>query len=108
MADDRYTNHAHNALGDNTRICHRTHTTADESDDVWQLPAPTERQTQAAIDAGIKALGDKELLEENTASPAVNTPSFRHQRAVSTTLAARVLAKRGYVENQATMQYMRE
>lgn len=81
---------------------------ADESHDEWQLPEPTEQQSSDAVSAGIKALGDKELLEENIASPAVNTPSFRHQRAVSTTLGARVLAKRGYVENHATMYYMQK
>lgn len=81
---------------------------ADELADVWPLPQPTERQLKDAVYAGTKALGDKELLEENTASPEVNSPSFRHQRAVSTTFAARVMAKRGYVENEATMHYMRE
>lgn len=55
-----------------------------------------------AMYAGVKALGDRELLEENTASPEVNSPSYRHQRAVSTTLEARVLTKRGFVENQMT------
>lgn len=69
---------------------------------------PTEQQSTDALNAGIKALGDKELLEENIDAPAINTPSFRHQRAVSTTHGARVLAKRGYVEHHATMHYMRE
>lgn len=55
-----------------------------------------------AMYAGVKALGDRELLEENTASPEVNSPSYRHQRAVSTTLEARVLTKRGFVENLMT------
>lgn len=74
----------------------------------WKWSEPNESQTKNAINAGIKALGDKELLEENTASPALNTPSYRHQRAVSTTAEARVLTKRGYVENHATMEILRK
>lgn len=80
----------------------------DEPAPVWKLSAPDAEQTKAAINAGIKALGDKELLEENIAAPALNTPSYRHQRAVSTTLEARVMSKRGYVENRATMEVMRK
>lgn len=52
--------------------------------------------------AGVKALGDRELMEENMASPEIDSPSYRHQRAVSTTLEARVLTKRGFVENHMT------
>lgn len=73
----------------------------------WKSSEPNELQAKNAINAGIKALGDKELLEENTASPALNTPSYRHQRAVSTTPEARVLTKRGYVENHATIEVLR-
>lgn len=69
---------------------------------------PNEEQIKNAIYAGIKALGDKELLEENIDSPSLNTPSYRHQRAVSTTLEARILTKRGYVENQATIEILKK
>lgn len=79
----------------------------DEPSDPWLLPGPSVNQTEDALYAGIKALGDKELLEEDVAEPELNTPSFRHQRAVSTSLTARVMAKRGYVENQATTELMR-
>lgn len=72
------------------------------------MDVPDEVQIKNAIYAGIKALGDKELLEENIDSPALNTPSYRHQRAVSTTLEARVLTKRGYVENQATIEIFKK
>lgn len=68
----------------------------------WQLPDVTPEEMKSAMDAGVKALGDRELLEENTASPAINSPSYRHQRAVSTTLEARILTKRGFVENHMT------
>lgn len=54
------------------------------------------------MNAGINALGNRELFEENLKSVPLNTPSYKHQRAVSTTAAARKLAKRGYVENHAT------
>lgn len=40
-------------------------------------------------------------------SPGLNTPSFRHQRAVSTTKEARIASKRGYVENHATKEIVR-
>lgn len=55
-----------------------------------------------AIDDGIIALGNRELFEENLQVVPVNSPSFRHQRAVSTTADARKLTKRGYIENYAT------
>lgn len=74
----------------------------DELPTKWQLPDPTTDEKKRAMDAGIKALGDRELIEENIASPVINSPSYRHQRAVSTTLEARILTKRGYVENHAT------
>lgn len=64
---------------------------------------PDTFQKKLALDAGIKALGDRELLEEYVQSPDVNTPSFRHQRAVCTTAEARKLTRRAYVENHATL-----
>jgi peroxidase len=45
------------------------------------------------------------MIEENTSSPALNSPSFKAQRAVSTNFAARMAAKRGYVEDHGT-QYL--
>nr|XP_036673139.1 chorion peroxidase [Drosophila suzukii]XP_036673140.1 chorion peroxidase [Drosophila suzukii]XP_036673141.1 chorion peroxidase [Drosophila suzukii] len=56
-----------------------------------------------AVSAGIKALGDREILEEGLQPNEVNTPAFRHYRSLSTNPEARKLARRGYVENQATM-----
>lgn len=55
-----------------------------------------------ALDAGKEALGDREMFEENMESPEVNSPSFQAQKAVGTTLAARISSKRGYVEDHAT------
>lgn len=76
---------------------------SDEGEFNWTLPEPlTEQDLQEALDAGKKALGDREMIEENTASPALNTPSFKAQRAVSTNFASRMAAKRGYVEDHAT------
>lgn len=68
----------------------------------WTLPEPDESEQRDAIEEGIIALGNRELFEENLQIVPVNTPSFRHQRAVSTTADARKLAKRGYTENYAT------
>lgn len=59
-------------------------------------------EREEAIDAGIIALGNRELFEENLQVMPMNTPSYRHQRAVSTTVEARKISKRGYIENHAT------
>lgn len=75
---------------------------ADESPTPWLLPPPTELESNAAVNAGINALGTRELFEENLKSVPLNTPSYKHQRAVSTTADARKLTKRGFVENHAT------
>lgn len=74
----------------------------DEPMTEWKLRNTSESDHIRAIDMGIKALGDKELFEETLISPEVNSPSYRHQRAVGTTPEARKLTKRGYVENHAT------
>lgn len=76
----------------------------DEAKDKWLLPQLTDDEIKSAIDNATKALGDKELFEENMATPAVNSPSFKHQRAVSTTNEARIVARRGFVENHATRE----
>lgn len=67
------------------------------------LPPSDVADLDEAINAGTKALGDRELIEEYVSTPEVNTPTYRHQRAVSTTPEARKLSRRGYVENQATL-----
>ncbi|XP_017488439.1 PREDICTED: chorion peroxidase isoform X1 [Rhagoletis zephyria] len=59
-------------------------------------------QTDQAISAGIKALGDREILEESQQPTPVNSPAFRHYRSLSTDSASRKMARRGYVENHAT------
>lgn len=68
----------------------------------WTLPEPDATDLRNAIDEGIIALGNRELYEENLQVVPVNTPSFRHQRAVSTTANARKISRRGYIENHAT------
>lgn len=68
----------------------------------WTLPEPDEEDVKIALDDGIIALGNRELFEENLQVVPVNTPSYRHQRAISTTADARKLTKRGYIENHAT------
>ncbi|XP_055598963.1 chorion peroxidase [Uranotaenia lowii] len=74
----------------------------DEPIPAWDAPNVTDQELADAISEGEKALGDKELLEEALTAPPVNSPTYRHQRAVSTTLAARLASKIGYVENKAT------
>ncbi|XP_062557613.1 chorion peroxidase [Armigeres subalbatus] len=74
----------------------------DEPIPLWDAPNITEQDAADAIAEGEKALGDKELLEEALTSPPVQSATFRHQKAVSTTLAARLASKVGYVENKAT------
>lgn len=69
---------------------------------MWALDEPDEMEIEEAIDAGIIALGNRELFEENLQVMPINTPSYRHQRAVSTTAEARRISKRGYIENHAT------
>lgn len=68
----------------------------------WILPPPTELDVSTAVNAGINALGNLELFEENLKPVPLNSPSYKHQRAVSTTADARKLTKRGFVENRAT------
>lgn len=75
----------------------------DEPQSNWTLQEPTEPEMKAAIEAGKEALGDREILEEIILAPVLNSPSYRHQRAVSTTHEARVSSKRGYVEDHATL-----
>jgi peroxidase len=68
----------------------------------WSIPEPTSEEMKAALDAGKKALGDKEMIEDVITAPVINSPTYRHQRAVSTTSTARNAGKRGYVEDHAT------
>lgn len=81
---------------------------ADESIPGWDGPDMTDEDAAAAISEGEKALGDKELLEEALTAPPVNSPTYRHQRAVSTSKAARLASKMGYVENKATKAIARK
>lgn len=74
----------------------------DEPETNWTMPEVMEDDLKAAMDAGKEALGDKEMIEETILAPVLNSPSYRHQRAVSTTHAARIASKRGYVEDHAT------
>ncbi|KAH8419210.1 hypothetical protein KR222_010706 [Zaprionus bogoriensis] len=77
----------------------------DEPEAVWALQPDTLRPREGAqaVSAGIKALGDREILEEGLQPSATNTPQFRHYRSLSTNPEARKLARRGYVENHATL-----
>ncbi|ALC47780.1 cd, partial [Drosophila busckii] len=60
-------------------------------------------ESKRAVSAGLKALGDREIFEEGLQPSAVNTPQFRHYRSLNTNPEARKLARRGYVENHATL-----
>ncbi|XP_053698672.1 myeloperoxidase [Sabethes cyaneus] len=81
---------------------------SDEPIPNWDAPNITEQDATDAISEGERALGDKELLEEALTAPPVNSPSYRHQRAVGTTVAARLAAKIGYVENKATKAFAKK
>ncbi|XP_052871492.1 uncharacterized protein LOC128277085, partial [Anopheles cruzii] len=75
---------------------------ADEPTPDWNGMDVSEDDKMAAIAEGEKALGDKELLEETLSSPPVKSPSFRHQKSIGATVAARMAAKLGFVEDRAT------
>uniref|UniRef100_A0A182K066 Heme peroxidase 1 n=1 Tax=Anopheles christyi TaxID=43041 RepID=A0A182K066_9DIPT len=79
----------------------------DESSPAWNGTEVSAEAKAAAIAEGEKALGDKELLEETLSSPPLNSPSFRHQKSVGATKAARLAAKVGYVEDRATKALVR-
>lgn len=79
----------------------------DETPTQWLLPPPSNSERDTAVNIGTKALGDRELIEEFMKSPDLHTPTYKHQRAVSTTPEARKLSRRGYVENQATLHFAR-
>lgn len=77
----------------------------DEPHTKWSLPEPTEIEKVNAISEGKKLLGDKEILEESISSPAVNTPSFKHQKSIAKTKEADHITKIGFIENSATHEY---
>uniref|UniRef100_A0AAG5CN83 Chorion peroxidase n=1 Tax=Anopheles atroparvus TaxID=41427 RepID=A0AAG5CN83_ANOAO len=82
---------------------------ADEPTPQWDTnPDVSDDAKAAAIAEGEKALGDKELLEETLSSPPVQSPSFRHQKSVGATMAARLAAKVGFVEDRATKALLRK
>nr|XP_014087955.1 chorion peroxidase [Bactrocera oleae] len=77
---------------------------ADEPNAEWALKRALINRTQSreAVNAGIKALGDREILEESQQLTPIHSPAFRHYRSLSSGPEARKLARRGYVENHAT------
>ncbi|KNC28244.1 Chorion peroxidase [Lucilia cuprina] len=76
----------------------------DEPEDDWSLRRfhLQHNDTDWAISEGIKALGDREILEESLETTPVDSPAFRHYRSLSSNAASRKLARRGFVENEAT------
>ncbi|CRK94469.1 CLUMA_CG007975, isoform A [Clunio marinus] len=97
--DTRITMEADNQLPTNFFILFPL---TDELQTNWTIQEPNEEELKKALDAGKEALGDKEMIEEIILAPALNTPTFRHQRAVATTHVSRLASKRGYVEDHAT------
>ncbi|XP_049535672.1 chorion peroxidase [Anopheles darlingi] len=81
---------------------------ADEPVSEWNGTDIAEDEKMAAVAEGEKALGDKELLEETLSPPPVNSASFRHQKSVGATMAARLAAKVGFVEDRATKALVRK
>ncbi|CAD6992610.1 unnamed protein product [Ceratitis capitata] len=77
---------------------------SDEPTTEWALKQAhiSHTQSEQAVNAGIKALGDREILEESQQLTPVHSAAFRHYRSLSTGPEARKLSRRGYVENQAT------
>lgn len=75
---------------------------SDESPTKWVLMEPPAEIIKEAINEGKIALGDKELIEEIILAPVRNSPTFRHQKAVSTSSRARMAGERGYIEDYAT------
>lgn len=69
---------------------------------MWEAPLPSPLIIDAAIKHGQQLLGERDILEETIRSPMVDSPSFRHQKSIGTTPEARALAKRGFVEVEAT------
>lgn len=75
----------------------------DELEMPWQIEDPPKPVIEDAKSFGTRALGDKELFEENLDTLPINSPSFRHYKAISTTMEGRKLARRGYAEFHATI-----
>uniref|UniRef100_A0A336M1I8 CSON015496 protein n=1 Tax=Culicoides sonorensis TaxID=179676 RepID=A0A336M1I8_CULSO len=80
----------------------------DEPEVPWNGPNVTQTAKDTAIKDGKIALGDKEVLEESLQPPPVLSPTFKHQKAVSTTLLARELSKSGYIEDHATRSLVKK
>lgn len=74
----------------------------DESPTKWALMEPPVGVIKEAINQGKIALGDKELIEEVLLAPVKNSPTYRHQKAVSTSSRARLAGERGYIEDHGT------
>lgn len=68
----------------------------------WSGPNITQNDQDSAVQEGKNALADKEILEENMQPPPVMSPTFKHQKAMATSLEARQLAKQGFIEDHAT------
>ncbi|KAL5283500.1 HPX6 family protein [Megaselia abdita] len=75
----------------------------DEMEVPWQIEDPPLPVIEDAKAFGTRALGDKELFEENLETLPINSPSFRHYKAISTTREGRKLSRRGYAEYHATI-----
>lgn len=73
-----------------------------EPEAVWGGPDVSQQELESALIEARRALADKEILEENMQPPPTISPTFKHQKAVSTTLEARLLSRKGFVEDYAT------
>ena len=74
----------------------------------WILPNLTAMETVSAIEAGKKALAEKDIMEEHMSSSTLNSPTYRHQRVTTSTPEARIITKRGFVENHATLDIIKK
>ncbi|XP_073815783.1 peroxidasin homolog cardinal [Musca autumnalis] len=124
VANDRYYSRPYVLLATNNTTTNHTHANTnatlqmleaitspipDEPENPWALRKLHLNQSVSdwAIGEGIKALGDRELLEEGLEPTPVNSPAFRHYRSLSTNPQSRKLARRGFVENSATLSIAR-
>lgn len=81
---------------------------ADEPEAPWGGPDVTNEELEAALVEARRALADKEILEENMQPPPALSPTYKHQKAVSTTLEARIRGRQGFVEDFATKVLVRK
>ncbi|XP_067002115.2 uncharacterized protein [Anabrus simplex] len=75
-------------------------------DPIWSHPAINTGDLEAAIEIGQEELRSRDELESVSPSLDLNSPSFKHTKAVSTSPRATELARSAFVMNVATKHLM--